>query len=517
MRYARSILIWTLLAVLLVPDLGAQAVRLTASPVPVGYGSFGVSVDIDGDYAVVGAPFEDLDTGAAYVFFRDPVEGWTQQARLTNDDRAVGDAFGHSVDIDGSFLLIGAPGNGDEGGADAGAAFVFFRDPTLGWRQQARLTATDPALNDRFGYTVALSSIFAFVAAPFNDDDGTDSGSVYAYAFTGNDTWRQQEKLTAPDADAGDTFGMALALDGETALIGSPNADDPRGGSAGLAYVFARSAGSSWFVRAVLTAGDAEGGNHFGAAVALATDPLTEVQYALIGAPDAGTRDIGAAYVFTELDMLWTQIAQFVPDEVTSGDNIGAAVALSGNYALVGAPGIDTGPFNTNTGAAYLLFNDPAIGWHQRATLTAPTPEPEACFACALALDGDYLLVGSSSADGELPDVGAVYVYDHTTVFTSLEDPPDRPVSLPAPTNYPNPFRPTTTIAFEVPAKTRRLPVRLAIYDIQGREVRVLIDHPLRPGRHEIDWAAAGLPTGVYAYQLTIGDQTMTRRMLRIR
>ena len=65
----------------------AQVVRLTASPAPVDRGSFGVSLDIDGDYAVVGAPFEDVDRGAVYVFFRDPVEGWTQQARLTNDDR----------------------------------------------------------------------------------------------------------------------------------------------------------------------------------------------------------------------------------------------------------------------------------------------------------------------------------------------------------------------------------------------------------------------------------------------
>ena len=516
MRYARFILIGTVLA-LLPAALWAQAVKLTAPPAP-DRGVFGFSVDLEGDYAVVGAPFDDIDKGAVYVFFKDPVRGWTQQARLTNNDRIIGDAFGISVDLDGSFLLIGAPGGGDEGGHDAGAAYVFFNDPVRGWMQQARLTARDPASEDRYGYVVALSGIFALVAAPFDDDDGHDSGAVYVYAFNGSSRWQYQDKLTAPSADADDNFGKALALDDETALVGAPNADEPRGRKAGLAYVFARSAGSSWIVRAVLTAGDAATENHFGTAIAVGVDPMTGLPQAVIGAPNARGRSIGSAYVFTEQDMLWTQVQQLIPDEADSGDNIGSAVALHGAYALIGAPDAEAGVLNTAVGAAYLFVNDPGIGWHQRATLTSPDAVQNACFACAVAFDDGHFIVGAWGEDGTVPNVGAAYVFDRSTIFTRFEDPPESPSSLIAPINYPNPFRHTTTIAFEVPEKSAgHQPARLAIYDILGREVAVLVNHPLRPGRHEIAWTAAGLPSGVYAYQVTIGDQTQTRRMLRVR
>ena len=487
MRTARAILIGTVLAVLLPPTLWAQAVKLTAPPAP-DRGVFGFSVDIEGDYAVVGAPFDDIDRGAVYVFFKDPVQGWTQQAR------------------------------GDEGGNDAGAAYVFFKDPNLGWTQQVRLTARDPAFEDRYGYTVALSGIYALVAAPFDDDGGQDAGSVYVYAFNGSGGWTHQDKLTAPSTDANDNFGKALALDDETALIGAPNADDPRGRNAGLAYVFARSAGSDWIARAVLTAGDAAAENNFGTAVAVGVDPATGLPQAVIGAPNARGRGIGAAYVFIEQDMLWTQTQQLIPDEADTGDHVGSTVALRGNYALIGAPDAEEGVLNTDVGAAYLFANDPGIGWHQRATLTSPDALENACFACALAFDDDHFIVGAWSEDGITPNVGAAYVFDRSTLFTRIEATPESPTALIAAINYPNPFRHTTSIAFEVPGASAGMqPVRLTIYDIQGREVAVLIDHPLRPGRHEVAWEAAGLPSGVYAYQLTIGDQSRTGRMLRLR
>ena len=110
----------------------AQVSRLTAGP------SFGSSVDMENNLLIVGAPSEDLGAGAVYVYVHHPASGWQQEARLASADRKLGDAFGADVDLSGHYLLVGAPGGGDEGGLDAGAAYVFRRSPL--WQQEARLT-----------------------------------------------------------------------------------------------------------------------------------------------------------------------------------------------------------------------------------------------------------------------------------------------------------------------------------------------------------------------------------------
>ena len=245
MRRAATILGWMALTLLLPPELRAQAVKLTAGDASE-RAFFGYAVALRGDHLVVGAPGEDTDTGAAYVFFNDPVEGWTQQATLTADVPATGDAFGFSVDIDGAFLVVGAPGD-DDGGSDAGAAYVFVNEAEGRWTRQAKLTANDAALEDRLGYAVALSGIFVIAGAPGDDDGAFETGSAYAFTFDGQ-TWQQQDKFSASSADEGDFFGEAVALDDDTALIGAPNADEPRGRDTGLAFVFVRS-GTAWLRR----------------------------------------------------------------------------------------------------------------------------------------------------------------------------------------------------------------------------------------------------------------------------
>ena len=227
MRNAIAILLWLVLTILSTQDLRAQAVKLMASDASA-LAFFGYAVALSGEYAVVGAPGEDADTGAAYVFVNDPVDGWTRKAKLTADAPAIGDAFGFSVDIDGSFIVVGTPGD-DDGGNDAGAAYVFFNDPVAGWTRQAKLTTPDAALEDRLGYAVAISGIFIIVGAPGHDDGAFETGAAYAFTFNPPTGWSQQAKLSAPSAEEGDFFGETVALDDATALIGAPSADDPRG------------------------------------------------------------------------------------------------------------------------------------------------------------------------------------------------------------------------------------------------------------------------------------------------
>ncbi len=510
MRRATIILGWMALTLLLPPELRAQAVKLTAGDASE-RAFFGSAVALSGDHLVVGAPGEEADTGAAYVFFNDPVEGWTQQAKLTADVPATGDAFGFSVDIDGAFLVVGAPGD-DDGGSDAGAAYVFVKDSAGKWTLQAKLTASDAALEDRLGCAVALSGIFVIAGAPGHDDGAFDTGAAYAFTFDGQ-TWQQQARFSAFSADEGDFFGEAVALDDDTALIGAPNADEPRGRDTGLAFVFVRS-GPTWLERATLTASNAASDRRFGAAVALGTERLRNVPFALVGAPGAGGSGAGAAYVFVDRDLVWRQVAQLAPDVVVPGSHFGTSVALNGDEAVVGAEDADTG--TPHPGAVHLFSEDAFNDWPRQATLMAPGAEIGAHFGKAVALSDAYLVVGAPgdarAAEGE----GAVYVYDRSSLNTALVAPPERPSSLPQSVNYPNPFRHATTIAFEVPT-VAAVPVHLAIYDVLGREVATLIDQRMELGRHEVAWTAADLPSGVYVYRLQIGTRIQTRRMLLIR
>jgi hypothetical protein len=200
----------------------------------------------------------------ALAAFCTDVSAQLQIAKLTAADGSSEDEFGRGVSLSGDRLLIGSR-NEDQLGSDAGAAYVFHRDGTS-WVQQAKLLASDGASGDRFGVAVALQGDLALVGASRDDDDGFSSGSAYVFRWNGS-SWVQEAKLTASDGDAGDFFGDAVSLSGDRALVGAPRNDDD-GADSGSAYVFEWN-GSTWTQQAKLLASDADGSDWFGFSVAL--------------------------------------------------------------------------------------------------------------------------------------------------------------------------------------------------------------------------------------------------------
>ena len=201
---------------------------------------FGVSVGVSGDTAVVGAFGDDEvsnNSGAVYVFEK-PVSGWTtanETVKLKPFDASAGDILGISVAISGDTIVAGATGDDDKG-SSSGSAYVFTRSGTT-WTLQAKLKASDGAAGDLLGDKVAISGDTAVVGARFDDNDaGTDSGSAYVFTRSGT-TWTEQAKLTASDAAAGDDFGFSVAISGGTAVVGAQFHDDA-GTDSGSAYVF---------------------------------------------------------------------------------------------------------------------------------------------------------------------------------------------------------------------------------------------------------------------------------------
>ncbi len=197
---------------------------------------FGISVSISGDTAIVGAN-QDNDkgttSGSAYVFER--IGGtWTQQAKLTATDGAAFDEFGRTVSISGDAAIVGAFRDDDKG-TNSGSAYMFERIGAT-WTQQVKLTATDGAAGDNFGIPVSISGDTAIVGAHFDDDKGTNSGSSYVFERTGT-TWTQQAKLTATDGAASDFFGFSASISDDTAIVGA-YLDDDDGTDSGSAYIY---------------------------------------------------------------------------------------------------------------------------------------------------------------------------------------------------------------------------------------------------------------------------------------
>ena len=383
---------------------------------------FGYSVAVDGDIAVVGA-YRDgendvTDSGAAYVFTRSGGVVWDAGVKLTASDGAPYDNFGISVAVDGETVVVGAPGD-DDNGTDSGSVYVFTNTNGV-WSQAAKLTASDGATFDYFGQSVAVSGDTILVGAYLDDREETitdseleDSGSVYVFVkpsggwATGNET----AKRTASDAADDDNFGTSVALDGNTAVIGAPGADDNDNGiDSGSAYVFTRNASTgAWSQQTKLTASsDGAAGDALGISVALDGDTAVVGAYlddrednTMTTDVDEAALDAGSAYVFTRDSGTWSQQAKLMADDRQADDWFGYSVAVDGNIALVGAFGDDDN--GSNAGSAYVFTRNTdavPITWSETNKLTEDAGQAGARFGYSVAVDttAHTVLVGAGSA-----------------------------------------------------------------------------------------------------------------------
>ncbi|CAN5354916.1 hypothetical protein BH20ACI2_BH20ACI2_09840 [soil metagenome] len=321
---------------------------------------FGWSVAISGETAVVGAyDLNEVDSGAAYVFVRGGLT-WSQQQKLTPSDGSVTDQFGSSVSISGDTIAVGAFGNG----SFRGAAYIFTRNG-VSWIQEQKLTATDAAVGDDFGWSVALSGSSAVVGAP-----GDDSSRGGLYVFVRNGTsWAQIDKITASDGTEFDRFGYSVSIDGDYLISGAPLGGS-NAGTTGSAYIFSRS-GSNWLQQQKLVPADGEENDKFGGSVGL------NGSIAVIGSngDDIATAvDQGSAYIFTRVGSTWSQKQKLTGSESSVGDNFGGSVAVRQGAVIAGAY-LDDVDSTMERGTAY-IFTDP-----EQPTPTpssTPTPGPMA-------------------------------------------------------------------------------------------------------------------------------------------
>lgn len=313
---------------------------------------FGWSVALDGDVAVVGARYDqtgfNYNAGTAFVFER--IGGvWTQTARLVATDGTALEEFGAVVAVSGTTIAVTSRMDGQNGEA-AGSVYIFEKTGST-WSQTAKILPADAGYHDYFGSALALSGDVLIAGTPGDSDIQNDAGSVYVFERSGG-AWSQSARLTSPVVTAYENFGSAVAVDGLSAFIGVP-ADSTLGNQAGAVYVVNRVAGV-WQIVGKLTAVGGAAGDWFGNAVAMSGDT------AVIGAEfeDQQGMNAGAAYVFQRLNGNWTQAAKLVSTDAAAFDDLGHAVAIGSAAILLGAPQADA-PL-ANAGAAY-VFELPGV------------------------------------------------------------------------------------------------------------------------------------------------------------
>lgn len=371
--------------------------------------------------------------------------------KLLPSDGAAGEEFGAGIEVAGTTALIWAASGGDAG-VPTGSVYRF--DLNTG-AEIDELLPGDGGPYDSFGYSIDTQGRTALIGSPSHDGAGTHAGAVYLFDLSSG---KRLAKLTAPDAEPGDIFGLDVAIDGAAALIGAFRDDGPKEEDTGSAYLFDLESGL--VIHRFAPAG-LESNDRFGASVAM-NDSFIAVSASLV--QHSGFR-YGSVYVFdrasgelvyeitAELGIGFSQFGSQIeivgglllvtsPDDDENGDEAGAvfvfelstgtllrkiveripnrqgfAASISSDGRLLAVGAIDGGE-HVVCDCRVVVFD--LLTGEQLLVIRHPQSEPHEFFGYPAVFGGSKLLVGSVRDDDNGVDAGAVFVFDLAPCFADL-------------------------------------------------------------------------------------------------
>lgn len=357
---------------------------------------FAQDVAISNDIAVVGASelFDGVSSAGAAFIYRNINGNWQREARLALDNKVPFDRFGWSVAASGNVAVVGSNGSGRN------LVGIYHYDGNR-WNETTILSQAREG-TFAFGENVAVSGDVILIGAPSSTVNSTPStGSAYIYRFNGT-TWQQEAGLSLSVSRQGANFGTGVAIHGDLAVVGAPEAYF--GDSQGTVNVY-RFNGASWDFDAELTPDGDRTGDSFGNRVAISDNTI------VVGSPrdDSNGEDAGSAYVFRFNGSQWLQEARLNPSDGGSFEFFGNDVAISNDVVIVGAPGDDDN--GRDSGSAY-EFRYNGSDWIQASKLTSSDADEIARLGASVSITGDTALIGASGDDQNGFISGAAYTFN---------------------------------------------------------------------------------------------------------
>ena len=358
----------------------------------VGDDSYGWSAAMDGNDIAIGAPLANV-IGANNGSVT--VTNGNDVQVLSPANTGAFDNFGYSVDIKGDLLIAGSTIH--PLATREGAAYIFRRNGGV-WVEEAMLLAPDGMYQDSFGCAVAIDGDTAVVGAFLADTEGTSSGSAYVFSYNGTD-WTLQPQLDPNEATV--KFGASVDIAGDTILVGSPR-DNINGISAGGAYIFTLQ-GGVWAQETRLVGSTTAAYDYFGYTVELDDDGVQAVVGAIFS--DVAGPNAGAAYVFQDDNTGWSEVEQLTPSGAEAWQKFGSSVSIDGNRVAIGAYG---SPDRAGHGYIYEVT---AGGWVELIKLESSNGLDGARVGYAAAISGNRAVLGAPW-QGPPTKSGAAYLFD---------------------------------------------------------------------------------------------------------
>lgn len=325
---------------------------------------------------------------------------FAQPVILQAADGNADDFFSSALDIDGDRVIVGSLGDSDSAHR-AGSAYIFkLIDGT--WVQEQKLAPNDLEARDNFGIEVTIDGELAAVAS---------WGRVFLFRNDGSE-WNEEAQISDPLQSGMSRFGLGLDLKDNLLAIGAADYSDPADSTSsddsGAVFLY-QFDGHDWALIQVLTANDATFGTRFGSSVSIGESRIA------IGRnmDDAPGNDLGATYVFREVDGIWTQEERLIGSDLSGGERFGGSgLALDGDWLVVGSHLSRFG--DAKQGAAYVFHLSEGV-WSEQQKLTWSGEQ----FGRGASLGGDHMAIGGSS--------GVAHVYkrnDSTWVHSAVISPP---------------------------------------------------------------------------------------------
>ncbi len=420
----------------------------------------GYSVDIDGNFAIVGCYGDDFgpldpNMGSAYIFEKTGLEDWTFVQKINNSDQDDYDRFGWSVSINGNMAVIGAYLE-DEDSSDentlskAGSAYIFQRGEDGVWTEMQKIVASDRAVDDEFGWSVDIYENTVIVGAHHEGHDVSGgayefhAGSAYIFDLGEDGLWTQTQKIVGSDRaddhvypegrpdeeDLSDLFGGSVAIWGNYIVVGSHNHDYGPDGvetgylwNQGCAYVFEKTDGI-WTEVEKIQSSIRKAWDRFGYAVDIDSNIVVVGVYSEDESEFEGASlmNAGAAYIFERnLSGDWLQIQKLDASDRSTGDHFGRDIAISGNYLVIGAEQEDLNfegeETLSNAGAAYIFEKDGVGVWSEIQKITASDRQSLDLMGESVGISEHSIIVGAWQQDfgtegmDYIEDAGAAYIF----------------------------------------------------------------------------------------------------------